>query len=125
VRLAHRRARGAQRLTRLVGPGTARRLLLGGETVDGAQAEQLGLVQWAVPRAQLAEGARALAQRAAGLPRAALAENKHCIALAVASHADGFAAEIAATRRLYEDPETRRRVEAFLDKGVVQPKEMP
>ncbi|UCH17749.1 MAG: enoyl-CoA hydratase/isomerase family protein [Burkholderiales bacterium] len=116
---------GTQRLTRLVGPGTARRLLLGGETVDGAQAEQLGLVQWAVPRAQLAEAARTLAQRAADLPRATLAENKHCIALAVASHADGFAAEIAATRRLYENPETRRRVEAFLDKGVVQPKEMP
>lgn len=116
---------GTQRLTRLVGPGTARRLLLGGETVDGLEAERLGLVQWAVPGAQLAEATRALVRRGAGIPRATLAENKHCIALAVAAHADGFAAEIAATRRLYENPETRRRVEAFLDKGTVQSKEKP
>jgi enoyl-CoA hydratase len=116
---------GTQRLTRLVGPGPARRLLLGGETVDGVEALRLGLVQWAVPRAQLVEAARALAQRAAGIPRTTLAANKHCIALAVAQHSDGFAAEIAATRRLYEDPETRRRVEAFLDKGAIQPKEKP
>ena len=29
-----------------------------------------------------------------------------------------YAAEIAATRRLYENPETRRRVAAFLDKAA-------
>jgi len=115
---------GTQRLTRLVGPGTARRLLLGGETIDGVEALRLGLVQWAVPRAQLAEAARALAQRAAGIPRATLAENKRCVALAAAPlHADGYAAEVAATRRLYDDPEIRRRVEAFLDRGTSQPKE--
>jgi hypothetical protein len=69
-----------------------------------------------VPRAQLAEAAAALAARSAAIPRTTLAENKRCIALAGAAHGDGFAAEIAATRRLYENPETRRRVAAFLDK---------
>lgn len=107
---------GTQRLTRLVGPGIARRLILGAETVNGLEAERLGLVQWAVPAAELAGAARALAQRCAVMPRLALAENKRCIALASAPHGDGFAAEIAATRRLYEHPETRRRVSAFLDK---------
>jgi enoyl-CoA hydratase/carnithine racemase len=107
---------GTQRLTALVGAGTARRLILGAETVDGAEALRLGLVQWAVPRAQLAEAAAALAARSAAIPRTTLAENKRCIALAGAAHGDGFAAEIAATRRLYENTETRRRVAAFLDK---------
>src|SRR5262252_1733249 len=114
---------GTQRLTRLVGPGIARRLILGAETVNGAEAERLGLVQWSVPAAQLAEAARSLAQRCATIPRLALAENKRCIALASAPHGDGFAAEIAATRRLYEHPETRRRVSAFLDKRGSHTKE--
>jgi enoyl-CoA hydratase/carnithine racemase len=116
---------GTQRLTQLVGAGLARRLILGGETVDGREAERLGLVQWAVQRAELAEAAAALARRAAAIPRTTLAENKRCIALASAAHGDGFAAEIAATRRLYENPETRRRVAAFLDKSERPPKEKP
>jgi enoyl-CoA hydratase/carnithine racemase len=117
---------GTQRLTRLVGPGTARRVLLGGEAVSGIEALQLGLVQWAVPRAQVAELARGLAQRAAGIPRATLAEIKRCIALAGAPRrGEGFAAEVAATRRLYDDPEVRRRVEAFLDRSAVMRKEEP
>jgi enoyl-CoA hydratase len=114
---------GTQRLTRLCGPGIARRLILGAETVDGAQAERLGLVQWAVPRERLAETARALAQRCAAVPRLALAENKRCIAMAGAPRGEGYAAEIAATRRLYESAETRRRVSAFLDKSAIKPKQ--
>jgi enoyl-CoA hydratase/carnithine racemase len=106
---------GTQRLTRLVGPGLARRLILGAETIDGGQALQLGLVQWSVPLAALPAAAHALAERAARVPRSALAENKRCIALASLGQGEGYAAEIAATRRLYEDPETRRRVAAFLD----------
>jgi enoyl-CoA hydratase/carnithine racemase len=78
-----------------------------------------------VPRAQLAEAARALAQRCAANPRNTLAENKRCIALASAPHGDGYAAEIAATRRLYENPETRRRVSAFLDKSASTQKDLP
>ncbi len=116
-------AGGTQRLARLVGPGLARRLILGAETLDGEQALALGLVQWAVPRAALPAAAQALAERAARLPRSALAENKRCIALAAGLAGDGFAAEIAATRRLYEHPETRRRVAAFLQQGASPTKE--
>ncbi len=91
--------------------------------MSGIEAERLGLVQWSVPRAQLGDAARALAQRCARIPRVALAENKRCIALASAPHGDGFAAEIAATRRLYEHPETRRLVSAFFDPGATHAKE--
>jgi len=109
-------AGGTQRLTRLVGTGVARRLILGAETLTGAQAAPLGLVQWALPRAELAAQAEAIVARLAGLPRHALAANKHCIELAAEPGDAGYAEEIQATRRLYDDPETRRRVTNFLNR---------
>jgi enoyl-CoA hydratase len=111
-------AGGTQRLTRLCGRGIANRLILGGEVIDGALAERLGVVQWAYPRAQLAERARELAARFAGAPRAALAANKRCIAVSSDPARDGYAEELAATRALYEDPETRRRVSEFLKRSA-------
>jgi enoyl-CoA hydratase len=107
-------AGGTQRLTRLVGPGLARRMVLGAETVDGAAAERLGLVQWAAPRAELAQLARGHAERIATLPRAAIAGAKQCIAAAQDATRDGFAEELAQTRRLYQHPVTRARIAAFL-----------
>jgi enoyl-CoA hydratase/carnithine racemase len=110
-------AGGTQRLTRLVGPGIAKRLILGAETVDGAAAERLGLVQWALPRADLAEAARALAERIAALPRHALSAAKQCIAAALDDSRDGFADDIAHTRDLYQQPATRDLVTAFLTRA--------
>ncbi len=107
-------AGGTQRLTRLCGAGVARRMILGAEVVDGAEAERRGIVQWARPRTELADWTRALAQRIAGLPRAALAACKTCIGAAESASRDGFAEEIAATRALYGDEETRARVARFL-----------
>lgn len=107
-------AGGTQRLTRLVGPGLARRLILGAETVDGATAERLGLVQWSVPCAELAGAATALAERIAAIPRQATSAAKQCIAAALDGTRDGFAEELAHTRRLYQHPDTRERVTAFL-----------
>ena len=109
-------AGGTQRLTRLVGRGLAHRLILGAETPTGREALALGLVQWSVPRAELAAAAEALAQRLAALPRHALAENKRCIELGAVPGDAGYAAEVDGTRRLYQNPETRRRVSAFLDR---------
>ena len=109
-------AGGTQRLTRLCGPGLAKRLILGAELIDGALAERLGLVQWAVPRAQLADFARDIASRYAAIPKAALAANKRCIAAATDPARDGYADEIAETRTLYDHPDTRLKVSDFLAK---------
>jgi enoyl-CoA hydratase/carnithine racemase len=109
-------AGGTQRLTRLVGAGLAKRLILGAELLDGAQAERMGLVHWARPRAELAAFAAALAERIAAAPKAALAANKRCIAAAHDPGRDGFADEIRETRALYDDPQTRSRVDDFLAK---------
>ena len=109
-------AGGTQRLTALCGAALARRLILGGETVDGGEALHLGLVQWARPAALLSEWTAMLAQRIAAHPREALAASKRCIALAAPESQTGFDAEIAATRALYASPQTQARVTAFLDR---------
>ena len=111
-------AGGTQRLARLCGQGTAKRLILGAELIDGAEALRLGLVQWARSREDLAGWSRELAARVAGMPKAALVASKRCIAAERDPTGDGFAAEIAATRELYDDPETRRKVSEFLTKSA-------
>ena len=110
-------AGGTQRLTRLCGEAIAKRLILGGEVVDGAEAQRLGIVQWSQPRAQLAAWTRELAARYAALPRAALAACKSCITAQGDPARNGFAEEISGTRALYEHPETRRLVSEFLDRS--------
>ena len=104
-------AGGTQRLPRVAGEATARRLILGAEVVTGAQAAQLNIVQWAVPAAELAARARALAGEVAALPAAALAEAKACI-----GDPRGYERELEATARLLERDGTRRLVRAFLEK---------
>ncbi len=107
-------AGGTQRLARLCGRPVAQRLILGAEIVDGATARELGIVHWSVPRAELAQQGADLARRVAGLPAAALAESKSCIAAAGDPGRGGYSRELEATRLLLTNAETRRRVEAFL-----------
>jgi enoyl-CoA hydratase len=107
-------AGGTQRLTRLCGRPVAQRLILGAEVIDGATARDLGIVQWAVPRAELVPRAAELVRRVAELPAGALAASKACIAAAGEPGSGGFADELEATLLLLTDPETRRRVGAFL-----------
>jgi len=116
-------AGGTQRLTRLCGPGVAKRLILGAEVIDGAQAERLGIVQWAVPREELASWTRALAARLGVIPKAALAANKRCIAAQGDAQRDGYAEEIAQTRALYDNAETRRKVIKFLGRNASRKQE--
>ncbi|EJW11387.1 Enoyl-CoA hydratase [Rhodovulum sp. PH10] len=108
-------AGGTQRLTRLCGAGTAKRIVLGGDTVDGATAERLGLVQWAVPDAELTAFAAATVGQIAGLSGTALAAAKRCIAAPEAPIDTGLLIERLETQRLYENQDTRDRVHAFLN----------
>jgi enoyl-CoA hydratase len=108
-------AGGTQRLTRLCGRPVASRLILGAEIVDGATARELGIVQWAVPRTELADRARDIACRIAALPTAALAAAKACIAAAAGEVGGGYSDELEATRALLMHADTRRRIDAFLN----------
>jgi len=107
-------AGGTQRLTRLCGPALASRLILSAEILDGATASALGVVHWAVPRAELPARASEIAQRIAGLPSAALAASKACIAAAGQPGRGGYTDELEFTRLLLNNAETRQRVQAFL-----------
>lgn len=104
-------AGGTQRLTRIAGRGTALRTILTAELHTGAEAVELGIVQWAVPTEQVQPFALDLARGVADRPRRALAEVKGCIALAPSD--EGYRAELEGSRRLLEDPATRTTVNAF------------
>lgn len=108
---------GTQRLTRLCGAGIARRLILGAEIVTGPVAVDLGLAHWAAPLGELQAATRAVVERIADLPRAALAESKQCIAAALDGSRDGYAVELAGSGRLLGMSETQERVRRFLDKS--------
>lgn len=58
----------ATRLSRLVGVNKAKELVLLGEEVDGAEAARIGLVNKAVPDAELADAALGMASTIAALP---------------------------------------------------------
>jgi enoyl-CoA hydratase/carnithine racemase len=107
-------AGGTQRLTRLCGEASAKRLILGAEVVDGKEAARLGLVQWAVAPDELAARAQALAADLALLPAGSLTACKRCIAAARGE--DGFEMELAATGTLLASEDTQGRVRAFLEK---------
>jgi enoyl-CoA hydratase len=107
-------AGGTQRLTRLCGPALAARLILGAEIVDGGAARELGVVHWAVPRIELAQCAAEIVRGIASLPAAALSASKACISAAGLKDRSGYTDELEFTRRLLNNAETRKRVDAFL-----------
>lgn len=108
-------AGGTQRMTRICGDATARRLIFGAELVAGSEAVALGLAQWSAPSASLEQAACAAVERIAALPPRALAECKACIGAAVDGSADGFKTELAGSAALLALPETQARVARFLD----------
>jgi enoyl-CoA hydratase len=105
-------AGGTQRLTRICGEAVAKRLILRGEVVGGEEAARLGVVQWAAPRSEVAAMTMETARGIANLPRDTVGECKRCIAAAPVE--EGYEMELASTRHLLTVPETRSRVQAFL-----------
>ena len=108
---------GTQRLTRLCGRGVASRIVLTAEPVDGVTAERLGLVQWSVPRSELAERAASVADRIAGLPEDALRVAKQCIAAASDDRTHGYTIERELGGELLTTPRTQELISAFLDRN--------
>lgn len=108
---------GTQRLTRLVGRGIASRLILTAEPVSGAEAARLGVVQWAVPKAELAAEAAKVASRLGGLPLPALKVAKELIAAHGAGHEAGYALERELGGGLLLSSEAQERITAFIQKS--------
>ncbi len=110
-------AGGTQRLTRLCGPGVASRIILACESVTGQEARDLGIVQWAVERADLEPQTSALAERIASYPAETLAASKACIAARADRGRMGFEMELQMNHRLLGTPETRSCVAAFFSRA--------
>lgn len=107
-------AGGTQRLSRLCGPGVARRAILTGETFTGAQARELGMVQWAVDGQELGRFSDQLVERIGAMSPFALAACKQCLMVADGSSEHGMAVELHHTGNLLGHPDTRTRVSDFL-----------
>jgi enoyl-CoA hydratase/carnithine racemase len=107
-------AGGTQRLTALCGPGVAARVILSGETLEGREAERLGLAQWVATKEDFAAAAQGIAERVRGLSAPALRAAKTCLRAAAPLQKSGIAAEIDGICRLMQEPDTRERVLGFV-----------
>ncbi len=106
-------AGGTQRLPRLVGPGIAKRIILGADVVGGAEAARLGIVQWAAdPNTFETEIARVI-ERVAGLSKAALQASKDCIAAYYDPEVNGFEREIEKPLQMMANPDSKVRITQF------------
>jgi enoyl-CoA hydratase len=109
-------AGGTQRLTRLCGPGVASRIILAADVVDGKEAAELGLVQWACAPEDLDVRANGIARRISGLSRNALLAAKDCLRGYYEPGVDGFARELEKPLLLMRDPEARERIAKFFNR---------
>jgi enoyl-CoA hydratase len=110
-------AGGTQRLPRICGEATARRLILGAEVIDGVEAHKMGLVHWVTTADELASWTSGLTDRLGSLPAEALASCKRCIAASSDASVDGYELELIETRKLHDVAETQTRVRSFLNKS--------
>ena len=108
---------GTQRLTRLVGDETARRLVFFGERVDASDANELDLVGEVVAHDQLADHVREMAEELAAKPAVALRTAKEALNQVheMPQHA-GFAYERRAWAGLFGTHDQREGMQAFVEK---------
>ena len=111
-------AAGTQRLPRLVGRGDAIDLLLTGRSVGGSEALQMGLIdRLAGEGVSAVEAAGVLAASLAHGPREAYQAILDCVDAAAQSDlGTGMQFERDQVARLFESPDGREGVQAFLEK---------
>ena len=107
-------AGGTQRLPRAIGRAAAMRMILSGETVTGAQALALGLVQWAVPVAEFDEKAESAVRQLAAVPAHAARAAKAAILAAFDTSRNGYDVERDNVKTCLAHPRTQELVGGFL-----------
>jgi enoyl-CoA hydratase len=108
---------GTQRLRLLLGPGEARRLVFTGEPLDGQAALKIGLVNMAVPAAELMTAVNALAnQILANGPTAVRMAKRALLAMDKMLLEKGLLAEAGAFGEAFKHPESSDGLKAFLEK---------
>jgi enoyl-CoA hydratase/carnithine racemase len=110
-------AGGTQRLTRLAGAGRARDLVYSGRQVSADEARALGIAERVFPASEVFETAVTDARALAQGPREALAAAKAALRAAVDTPgAAGVARERELFLALFETPDQREGMAAFLEK---------
>jgi 2-(1,2-epoxy-1,2-dihydrophenyl)acetyl-CoA isomerase len=108
---------GSYFLNHLVGAAKARQLYFTGEVVTGAEAQRIGLVNRAVPAAQLAEAARTWAAELAALPTVAVGYMKRNLNVGLrGSLADVLDAEALHMIRTFDTDDHKGAAVAFVEK---------
>jgi len=108
---------GTQRLSRLVGDETAKRLIFLGERIDGREAAELGVVGEAVPGDEFDDRIDELTAELAAKPRFAMRAAKEALNAADGgSRAAGLALERRAWSGLFGTHDQREGMAAFLEK---------
>lgn len=108
---------GTTRITKLVGPAQAKRLIMLCEEVDAVEALRIGLVEYVVPAEKLTEKALKLARRMASSPPAAVGFAKKGINLAMdSSVAAGLLFEQAQSTYCCGTSDQKEAISAFLEK---------
>ena len=108
---------GTQRLPRLVGPGRAAEIVLGGVDVDGPTAADWGWLNRALPGDELRTHVDALASRIAGLPSDAVRLAKRSLLNAAGDPTPGLLAESDLFAQTLHTQDARDRMRRFLDEG--------
>jgi enoyl-CoA hydratase len=110
-------AGGTQRLTRLLGPARALRLMMEGRRLTADEAHALGLVDEVVPADLLPQTAHDVAERLASGPTRAIGLLKRCVYQGHGRPLDeGLALEAGAVSELICTADAREGMEAFLAK---------
>jgi len=110
-------AGGTQRLARLVGPGQALRIGLGGDLIDAAEAHRIGLVEVLADEGQQLVRARELAERMTRWSGLALQLVKKAVRAAAENHlSGGLAVEKELFLEAFASEDGREGVKAFVEK---------
>jgi len=107
---------GTQRLTKLVGPGRAKEMILTGARIDGEEAYRLGICERYVPDEELEQTADALAERIAAQPPIAVRTSKRAVEAAThLSLRDGLMYEAIGQTACMRSADMREAITAFVE----------
>ena len=107
---------GTQRLTKLVGPGRAKEMILTGARIDGDEAYRLGICERYVPDEELEPTVDALATRIAAQPPIAVRTSKRAVEAAThLSLRDGLMYEATGQTECMRSADMREAITAFVE----------